>query len=249
MSTDVTGNVADMGRAHVLVVDDDIEIRSMLRRMLLAEGFDVDTATNMHDGVRLANERRPELVVMDIGLPDGDGITAVEQLRDAGRWFPVLMLTAHGDLERRVESFRAGADDFLAKPFHVEELLARIDALLRRSRGSGAATESPQQDSRIRRGDLLLDGDARRCWRGEREIDLSPREFDLLEHLARNAGAALSREQLVEEIWAGDVADGSNLVDVYVGYLRRKLEADGEPRIIRTVRGHGFLLAPGGSGR
>jgi DNA-binding response OmpR family regulator len=236
-----------MGRAHLLVVDDDIEIRSMLRRILLAEGFDVDTATSMQDGVRLASERRPDLVVMDIGLPDGDGIQAVEQLRDAGRWLPVLMLTAHGDIERRVESFRAGADDFLAKPFHVEELLARIEALLRRARGGSDAGPSAAHDERLRRGDLLLDGAARRCWRGEREIVLSPREFALLEHLARNAGTALSREQIVEEIWDGDIADGSNLVDVYVGYLRRKLEADGEPRIIRTVRGHGFLLAVGGS--
>ena len=232
-----------MGRAHVLVVDDDLEIRSMLRRVLLAEQYDVDTATNAADGVRLATERRPDVIVMDIGLPDVDGIQAVEQLRDAGRWAPVLMLTAHGDLERRVESFRAGADDFLAKPFHVEELLARLDALVRRGRGVVETTRDP----RMRRGDMLLDLESRRCWRGSREIELSPREFDLLEYLARNSGAALTRDQLVEESWGGDITEGSNLVDVYVGYLRRKLEAEGEPRIIRTVRGRGFLLAPGGS--
>ncbi len=233
-----------MGRAHVLVVDDDLEIRSMLRRVLLAEQYDVDTAMTAEDGIRLATERRPDVVVMDVGLPDGDGIQAVGRLRDAGRWAPVLMLTAHGDLERRVESFRAGADDFLAKPFHVEELLARLDALVRRGRG---VTE-PARDTRMRRGDLLLDLESRRCWRGSREVELSPREFDLLEYLARNAGTALTRDQLEEEIWGGDVTEGSNLVDVYVGYLRRKLEADGEPRIVRTVRGRGFLLAPGGSG-
>jgi len=233
-----------MGRAHVLVVDDDLEIRSMLRRVLLAEQYDVDTATTVADGVRLAIERRPDVVVMDIGLPDGDGVQAVEQLRDAGRWAPVLMLTAHGDLERRVESFRAGADDFLAKPFHVEELLVRLDALIRRGRG----TSDPALDTRIRRGDLLLDLESRRCWRGAREIELSPREFDLLEYLATNAGTALSRDQIVAEVWDGDVTEGSNLVDVYVGYLRRKLESEGEPRMVRTVRGRGFLLAPGGSG-
>ena len=232
-----------MGRAHVLVVDDDLEIRSMLRRILLAEQYDVDTATTADDGVRLATERRPDVVVMDIGLPDGDGVQAVERLRDAGRWAPVLMLTAHGDLERRVESFRAGADDFLAKPFHVEELLARLDALVRRGRG----VAEPATDTRLRRGDLLLDLEARRCWRGSREVELSPREFDLLEYFARNAGTALTRDQVMDEVWHGDVTEGSNLVDVYVGYLRRKLEADGEPRIIRTVRGRGFLLAPGGS--
>ncbi|MCB0877937.1 MAG: response regulator transcription factor [Thermoleophilia bacterium] len=232
-----------MARAHLLVVDDDVEIRSMLRRVLLAEGFDVDTATSAEDGVQLARNRRPELVVMDIGLPGADGIEAVEQLRRAGRWVPVLMLTAHGDLERRVDSFRAGADDFLAKPFHVEELLARIDALLRRSRGPGE-----QDDARMRRGDLLLDTASRRCWRGPREVELSPREFRLLEYLMRNPGTALSRDQLVDEVWDGEVAEGSNLVDVYVGYLRRKLEAGGEPRVIRTVRGHGFLLAPGTGG-
>ena len=233
-----------MGRAHVLVVDDDLEIRSMLRRVLLAEQYDVDTATTVSDGVRLAIERRPDVVVMDIGLPDGDGVQAVEQLRDAGRWAPVLMLTAHGDLERRVESFRAGADDFLAKPFHVEELLVRLDALIRRGRG----TSDPALDTRMRRGDLLLDLESRRCWRGAREIELSPREFDLLEYLATNAGTALSRDQIVAEVWDGDVTEGSNLVDVYVGYLRRKLESEGEPRMVRTVRGRGFLLTPGGSG-
>jgi two-component system response regulator MprA len=232
-----------MGRAHVLVVDDDLEIRSMLRRLLLAEQYDVDTANTAEDGVRLATERRPDVIIMDVGLPDGDGIRAVERLRDAGRWAPVLMLTAHGDLERRVDSFRAGADDFLAKPFHVEELLARLDALVRRGRG---VVEQPR-DARLRRGDMLLDLEARRCWRGSREVELSPREFDLLEYLARNAGAALTRDQMVEEVWGGDVTEGSNLVDVYVGYLRRKLEADGETRIIRTVRGRGFLLAAGGS--
>ncbi|MCW2927011.1 MAG: two component transcriptional regulator, winged helix family [Thermoleophilia bacterium] len=231
-----------MSRAHVLVVDDDVEIRSMLRRLLLAEDYDVDTATNVADGVRLAGERQPDVVIMDIGLPDGDGVDAVEQLRDAGRWTPVLMLTAHGDLARRVDSFRAGADDFLAKPFHVEELLVRLEALVRRGRG---ATD-PVVDTRIRRGDILLDLEARRCWRGAREVELAPREFDVLEYLVHNTGAALSRDQIVDAVWAGDVTEGSNPVDVYVGYLRRKLEADGEPRVIRTVRGRGFMFAPGG---
>jgi DNA-binding response OmpR family regulator len=179
---------------------------------------------------------------MDIGLPDGDGIEAVQRLRAAGRWAPVLMLTAHGDLERRVESFRAGADDFLAKPFHVEELLARLEALVRRGRG----TTTPAQDVRLRRGDVLLDLEARRCWRGSREVELSPREFEVLEYLVHNTGAALTREQIVEHVWGGDVTEGSNPVDVYVGYLRRKLEADGESRVIRTVRGVGFMFAPGG---
>jgi len=235
-----------MGRAHVLVVDDDIEIRSMLRRVLLAEQYDVDTAMNAADGVRLAGERQPDVVVMDIGLPDGDGVAAVEQLRAAGRWAPVLMLTAHGDLERRVDSFRAGADDFLAKPFHVEELLARIEALVRRGRGTIAAAGASAHDTRMRRGDVLLDLEARRCWRGSREIELSPREFEVLEHLMHNTGSALSREQVVEQVWGGEVTEGSNPVDVYVGYLRRKLEADGEPRVIRTVRGIGFMFVPGG---
>jgi two-component system response regulator MprA len=229
--------------AHVLVVDDDIEIRSMLRRVLLAEQYEVDTATTVADGVRLAGERQPDVVIMDVGLPDGDGIEAVQQLRSAGRWTPVLMLTAHGELERRVESFRAGADDFLAKPFHVEELLVRLEALVRRGRGGLEQGD----DTRVRRGDLLLDAEARRCWRGSREIELSPREFDVLEYLVRTAGRALSREQMVTHVWGGEVTEGSNPVDVYVGYLRRKLEADGEPRIIRTIRGRGFMFAPGGS--
>jgi DNA-binding response OmpR family regulator len=228
-----------MHRPHVLIVDDDIEIRSMLRRVLLANDYEIDAVGDVASGVRLTKERRPDVVIMDIGLPDGDGVDAVNQLRTAGIWVPVLMLTAHGHVERRIESFRAGADDFLAKPFHVDELLARLTALIRRAQPTTAMTTEAE---RMRRGDVVLDVAGRRCWRGPREIELSSREFELLELLMRNAGTAISRSQLVDEIWDGDVTEGSNPADVYVGYLRRKLESGGEQRVIRTVRGHGFMF-------
>lgn len=229
-------------RERVLVVDDDTEIRAMLRRSLLADGFDVDTAPTAEAGIEIARSVKPDVIVMDIGLPGVDGIDAVEQLRAAGLWIPVLMLTAHGELERRLDSFRAGADDFLAKPFHHEELLVRLHALIRR----GSATETDGGDGRMRRGDVILDPDARRCWRGEREIDLSPREFQLLELFMRNPGVVLTRHTIEDEIWDDEITEGSNTVDVYVGYLRRKLESERESRVLHTVRGTGFVLRVGG---
>lgn len=225
-------------RERILVIDDDTEIRAMLRRTLLAEGFDVDTAPSAEQGIEVARVNRPDLVVMDIGLPGTDGVAAVAALRDLGLWMPVLMLTAHGELNRRLDSFAAGADDFLPKPFHHEELLARMQALMRRSQ----QPQSQDESNRIRRGDLLFDPDARRCFRGEREVELSPREFQLLELLVRNPGVVLSRARIEDEIWDDEITEGSNTVDVYVGYLRRKLEAEGEPRLIHTVRGHGFIF-------
>ena len=228
----------DQGR--VLFVDDDVEIRAMLRRSLLGEGFSVDTARTAQEGIELAQDRRPDVVVMDIGLPDADGVDAVRDMRDAGLWTPVLMLTAHGDIERRVHSFKAGADDFLAKPFHTDELVLRLQALIRRAKGVDDASD------RMRVGELILDTRERRCWRGTREIHLSPRELSLLEYLMRNAGRVLSRDQIADAIWGGFIAEGSNAVDVYVGYLRKKLEADGEERMLQTVRGHGFTLRAGG---
>lgn len=214
----------------------------MLRRRLLADGFHVDTARTGAEGVQLARERRPDVVVMDISMPEQDGISAVRDLRDAGLWVPVLMLTAHGGIDERVDSFRAGVDDFLSKPFHHRELLLRLEALMRRAAG----IPSPD-DGRDRHGDLVLDRMQRRCWRGEVECVLSPREFELLEYLVDNAGVALSRSALEEAVWRGESAEGSNVVDVYVGYLRRKLEQGGFPRVVHTVRGHGFIFRVDGS--
>jgi two-component system response regulator MprA len=227
----------------VLVVDDDTEIRSMLRRVLLAEGWNVDTARTARDGLDLARQRVPDVIVFDIGLPDVDGIEAVRALRSDGMWIPVLMLTARGELGSRVESFEAGADDFLAKPFANEELVLRIRALARRAHRPADSAGA----QRIRHGDLVIDSNAPQCWRGEREVALAPREFDLLDYLARNDGVTLSRHQIADAIWQGAITDDANAVDVYVGYLRRKLESDGEARVIHTVRGHGYRFAAGGT--
>lgn len=229
-----------MERGRILVVDDDMEIRAMLRRTLLAERFDVDTAKSAEEGVKLAADRRPDAVVMDIGLPGQDGVDAVQTLRDSGLWMPVLMLTAHGEIERRVDSFRAGADDFLPKPFHPDELVLRLDALVRRGKGVASS------DDRLRAGDTIIEPNTHRAWRGEREIELSPREYDVLRYFVEHSGHVLSRERIATAVWDGDIADGSNAVDVYIGYVRRKLEAGGEARVIRTVRGHGFIFDPVG---
>ncbi len=225
-------------RPHILVVDDDTEIRAMLRRRLLADNFHVDTARNGAEGVALAQQRRPDVVIMDLSMPEQDGISAVQELRDAGLWVPVLMLTAHADVEQRLDSFRAGVDDFLAKPFHYQELALRLQALMRR----GAGIEQPSDDARARYGDLIIDRAQRRCTRGDSVIELSPREFDLLSYLAAHAGVALHRDAIEDAVWAEGASGASNVVDVYVGYLRRKLEADGSPRVIHTVRGHGFMF-------
>lgn len=230
---------AHMGsRGRVLVIDDDTEIRAMLRRRLTADGFDVDSARDGSEGLALARQRKPDVVVLDIAMPGIDGVETVRLLREAGAWTPVLMLTAHGEIDRRLDSFRAGADDFLAKPFHHEELLLRIDALIRRAHGVN------DDGDRIRKGDVILDRSQLRCWRGERELQLAPREFALLEYLMDNAGVVLHRDQINSRVWHDEISEGSNAVDVYVGYLRRKLEADDEPRVIHTVRGQGFVFQP-----
>lgn len=225
-------------RPHILVVDDDTEIRAMLRRRLLADNFHVDTARTGAEGVQLAQQRRPDVVIMDLSMPEQDGISAVQELRDAGLWVPVLMLTAHSGVDQRIDSFRAGVDDFLAKPFHYQELALRLTALMRRAAGSEQAPES----SRTRYGDLIIDRNQRRCMRNDVDIELSPREFDLLSYLAAHAGVALHRDTIEDAVWADDATGASNVVDVYVGYLRRKLEVDGSPRVIHTVRGHGFMF-------
>jgi len=204
---------------------------------MLSEGFDVDTARDASEGVACATARMPDVIIMDIGLPGQDGVSAVRSLRDAGLWIPILMLTAHGQMERRLESFRAGADDFLPKPFHNDELVLHLHALTRRSRGVPHRNED-----RLRSGDTILDLSTRLCWRGTREITLSRREFELLELLVRNTGRVLSRDRIADEIWGGEIVEGANAVDVYVGYLRRKLEQDGEPRVIENRRGHGFVF-------
>jgi len=233
----------------VLVVDDDPAIRRALERALSAEGYGVALAEDGEQALeRVAFEPEPDLVLLDLGLPDIDGVKIVERLRADGNETPILVLTARQALTDRVAGLDAGADDYLAKPFELDELLARVRALTRRTRatsgpdaGASGATNQAQPNE-ISVADLRIDIPAHRVWRGNREIQLTRTEFNLLELLARNENIVLKRDQLLEEIWGWASETLSNSLEVYIGYLRRKLEANNEPRLIHTVRGVGYVL-------
>ncbi len=224
----------------VLVVDDDDAIREALERALRGEGFAVETAAGGRAALEAVARRVPAAVVLDVTMPDLNGRTVCARLRADGIRTPILILSARDEVQDRIAGLQAGADDYLVKPFAVEELIARLWALLRRA---GADTvESGEAASEILVGDLLVDPAARTVTRGGRTVDLTRREFELLDVFARNPGIVLSRDRLLELVWGYDWAADGNVVDVFVSYLRRKLEADGEPRMIQTVRGIGFVL-------
>jgi DNA-binding response OmpR family regulator len=219
--------------ARVLVVEDDDEIAQVLQRSLRMEGYDVRTAG---DGVTALDEAHsflPDLVILDLGLPKLDGIDVAKTLRE-GDDVPILMLTARDALESRVEGLDAGADDYLVKPFERQELLARLRALLRRRPPRGSAP--------LTVGDLRLNPDTHEVHRGERSIELTQREFELLEYLMRNERIVISRQRLLDEVWGYDPFSTTNTIEVFVSNLRRKLEADGEPRLLHTIRGAGYVL-------
>ncbi|HEX6869922.1 MAG TPA: response regulator transcription factor [Micromonosporaceae bacterium] len=223
-----------MSQPRVLVVDDDEPIAAALRRALEYEGCQVRV---VHDGVSALAEARsgaPDLMVLDLMLPGLDGVTVCQRLRAERIDTLVLMLTARDATADRVRGLDAGADDYLAKPFAYEELLARVRALLRR-RGGPA-------HGQLSLADLTLDPTAYEVRRGDRLIDLTAQEFQLLGHFLRHPRQVLSRAQLLESVWGLPAASASNVVDVYVGYLRAKLEAGGEPRLLHTVRGVGYVL-------
>jgi DNA-binding response OmpR family regulator len=220
-----------MGGARILIAEDEPGISSFLEKGLRADGF---AATVVEDGaaaLALARTDRFDLLVLDLGLPAVDGLSVLEQLRRAGSHLPVVVLTARSDLEDMVAGLELGADDYVTKPFRFEELLARIRARLRGGAG---------QERELAIGGVVLDLRTRRARVANREVDLSAREFALAEVFFRNAGQVLSREQLLSLVWGYDRDPGSNVVDVYVGYLRRKL-GDG---LITTVRGMGYRLEP-----
>ncbi len=221
---------------RVLAVEDEPRVLRVLERGLSQAGYQVATADNGEDAVELADDDSIELVVLDIALPGMDGHQVLERIRARRPALPVLMLTARDDLAHKVRALDAGADDYLTKPFAFEELLARIRALTRRAdQPRGAALEA---------GDLRMDLLARRAWRGDRAVELSNREFALLEYLVRHPNQALSRSQILFAVWEYDYEPGSNVVDVYIRYLRRKLSPDGEPSPIVTLRGAGYRFDP-----
>ena len=218
----------------VLVVDDDEAIRTALERALRLEGFAVQVAEDGLRALELVEESRPGVIVLDVVMPNLSGITVVSRLRARGNDVPICVLSARDEVQDRVAGLEAGADDYVIKPFELEELVARLRALLRR----GPSSEGDV----IRVGDLIIDPSQRMVTRAGREVTLTRREFELLEELARHRNVVLSRQQLLETVWGYDFEVEGNVVDVFIGYLRRKLEADGEERMIHTVRGVGFVL-------
>ncbi len=233
-----TGVTAGCGR--VLLVDDDAAIRRSLGRGLRLNGFAVDLADGGRGALTRLADAPPDVVVLDISMPDVDGIEVCRRLRTDGNDIPVLMLSALDEVTDRVAGLQAGADDYLVKPFALDELVLRLHALLRRR--PPAATET------VRVGGLELDAAARTVRLDGRPVELTRREFELLEVLARNAGLVLTRDQLLDRVWGYDFDVRTDAVDTFVSYLRRKLEAGGRSRIVHTVRGVGFVLRDGTSG-
>lgn len=229
-----------MGRMKILVVDDDRSVRDTLRQSLTFNGYDVIQASDGEEALTLIRRESPDLVIMDGVLPKIDGLEICRGLRGGGSDVLVLMLSSRGEVADRVAGLDAGADDYLAKPFAVEELLARVRSLYRRSRRTAAAVAKEARPLTFQ--DLTLNPETREVTRGERQISLTRTEFALLELLLRNARKVLSRNTILEEVWGYDFPTSGNALEVYVGYLRRKTEQDGEPRLIHTVRGVGYAL-------
>jgi two-component system response regulator MprA len=219
---------------RILVVDDDAKIRAVVRRGLAYEGYRVVEAGSGEEGLEKAREHLPDLVILDIMMPSMDGLEVTRRLRSSGDEIAILMLTARDDVKDRVEGLENGADDYLVKPFSFEELLARVHALLRRR-----ATPSGET---LRFAGLELDVDAREASRAGRTIELTTTEFNLLLLFLRHPRKVLTRDVIMEHVWAYDFEGESNILEVYVRYLRGKLEANGEPRLIHTVRRAGYVL-------
>ena len=219
----------------ILVVDDERAVRESLRRALELEGYEIELAADGSEALyRLDGSEEPDAMILDVLMPGVDGLEVCRRLRGTGSKLPVLMLTARTEVEDRVAGLDAGADDYVTKPFALEELLARVRALLRRT--------SDEEGDVVRFGDLELDPTTREVTRGGRPIELTRTEFSLLELFMRNPRQVLTRTIIFERVWGYDFGYASNSLDVYIGYLRRKTEADGEPRLIHTVRGVGYAL-------
>ena len=218
---------------RILIIEDDEEILRVLKRVLTYEGYTVDTALTGQVGLTLAREQMPDLIVLDWMLPKMDGLEVCRRLQKLGNQ-PILMLTAKDTTQDRVEGLDAGADDYVVKPFEIEELLARIRALLRRTAADRVKV--------LEFADLALDSSTRKAKRGEREIELTAKEYDLLELFMRHPDQVMTREVIFDRVWDYDFGGESNVLDVYIRYLRQKLEEEGESRLIYTVRGVGYVM-------
>lgn len=219
----------------ILAVDDNENLLRMLQRTLRYEGFAVLTAVNGREALALIADQKPHLIILDWLMPEVDGLAVVRHLRSLCDNTPILMLTARDAIEHRVAGLNSGADDYLVKPFAPEELLARVNALLRR-------TDTSPQPQTLHYADLTLDPVTRETRRGARKFELTPTEFDLLYYLLRHPRQVLTRQRILEEVWGYDFAGEDNVLEVYIGYLRKKSEAHGEPRLIQTARGVGYVL-------
>lgn len=219
---------------RVLIVEDDAQVRNALSRALNFEGYEIETASDGAEGLDKVLTSAPDAIVLDVMMPHVDGLETTRRLRARGDTTPILMLTARHEVSDRVAGLDAGADDYLVKPFALEELLARLRALLRRS--------EPDTTEVMSVADLTLDPSTRRVQRGDTPVELTKTEFQLLELLMFNEGIVLTRETIYERIWGFDFGTSSNSLDVYIGYLRRKTEPDGAARLIQTVRGVGYVI-------
>jgi two-component system OmpR family response regulator len=220
---------------RVLVVDDEANITDLVATALRYEGFDVEVASTGTDALRAAETFRPDLMVLDIMLPDRDGFQVVQRLRADGRHLPVVFLTARDSTEEKVRGLTVGGDDYVTKPFSLEELLARVRAVLRRTGGNG------NRDARLVFADLELDDDTHEVWRGRTRIELTPTEYKLLRYLMLNARRVLPKSQILDHVWEYDFDGDANVVETYISYLRKKVDRLGPP-LIHTIRGVGYIL-------
>ncbi|WP_055601842.1 response regulator transcription factor [Streptomyces aureus] len=231
---------------RILIVDDEPAVREALRRSLAFEGYGTQDAVDGLDALGRMESYAPDLVVLDVQMPRMDGLTAARRIRAAGSTVPILMLTARDTVGDRVTGLDAGADDYLVKPFELDELFARIRALLRRSSYASATAPGPADADVLSFEDLRMDLATREVTRGGRTVELTRTEFTLLEMFLAHPRQVLTREQILKAVWGFDFEPSSNSLDVYVMYLRRKTEAGGEPRLVHTVRGVGYALRGGG---
>ncbi len=220
-------------KERILIVEDDEAIVKVLKRALAYEGYQVDAALDGESGLSLARDHHPDLVILDLMLPGMDGIEVCHRLRSGGN-LPILMLTARDTVQDRVQGLDAGADDYMVKPFELDELLARVRALLRRTQ--------PERSTALTFADLTLDTSTRQAIRKGRPISLTAKEYDLLELFMRHPRQVLTREMIFDRVWGYDFGGESNVLDVYIRYLRQKLEIEGEMRLLHTVRGVGYVL-------